>query len=97
MNIRKTAWLLLPLLPLLAEIGHPRETSLTLPINDKTSAFNVMKNNGTGMFQGDGSGPSNVQSVVVFSKGGEEIRSTAPEISPCGWLRTCPGRNLLLS
>ncbi|MBU1099569.1 MAG: hypothetical protein KKA84_04115 [Bacteroidetes bacterium] len=62
-------------------IALAQETTLKLPTNDNTSSFNITKNNGTsvlkvdgsGKMTGDGSGLSNVKSVVAYAQGNQSV------------------------
>jgi len=79
--------LLIPLFFFLLAAGtaFAQETTLTLPTNDNTSAFNVMKNNGTsvfkvdgnGMITGDGSELANVKSLTANASGDMQMEITS--------------------
>lgn len=66
-------------------VALAQETTLQLPTNDNTSSFNVTKNNGTnilkvdagGRITGDGSGLSNLKSLLKSTGGKQRFQITA--------------------
>ncbi|MFC2082102.1 hypothetical protein ACFLQT_00065 [Bacteroidota bacterium] len=83
----KTQWLflLVAISILIAGVTFAQETTLKLPTNDNTSSFNVTKNNGTsvlkvdgsGRMTGDGSGLSNLKSLLNSIGGDQRFQITA--------------------
>lgn len=85
-KIMKTTKELLLIISILLFCGSlmAQETSLQLPTNDNTSSFNVTKNNGTSVFEvdgsgrmtGDGSGLSNVKPLIKTTGGNQLCQIT---------------------